>query len=423
MENGFIKFKIENDLINLLEQKNIYRPTEIQEEVIPKILKNQNVIGQSKTGTGKTIAYIIPIIDMLRRKKENVLIIAPTKELATQIFNEVQYYCSGSDINSILLISGENIENAKEKLKRDYNIYIGVPGRIIKLVDVGALKLTSIKKIVLDEIDFLIDLGFKKDLERIFELSKNIYQTMAFSATLSHETKKILDIANKQNITSRVHSKNKLPDNITNYYFPIDNEMIKSEILLKILENINPYLCIIFCRTKKESDWLYSLLKEKKYLTAILNGGLTSAQRKRELDSFRKAKVQYLVSTDLASRGLDIEGINYIINYNLPLNELDYLHRAGRTGRVEDTGVVYSICNELDEGYLKKYSYELDFTPFPLKIEKNKIIEYKNYKGVKPRFNLKDKEKLKKIVEIKKIIKTKKEESDAKKARRYRKKR
>jgi ATP-dependent RNA helicase CshB len=407
----------------LLEERRIYSPTEIQEEVIPKILRNQNVIGQAKTGTGKTIAYVVPIIDLLRRKKENVLIIAPTKELAAQIFKEVQYFSSGSDIDSILLISGENINTAKEKLKRDYNIYIGVPGRIIKLVDVGALKLSSMKRMVLDEIDFLIDLGFKKDLERIFELSKNVYQTMAFSATLSHETKKILDIANKQNITSRVHPKNKLPVNIKNYFFPIDSEANRSEVLLNILENINPYLCIIFCRTKKESDWLYSLLKEKKYLTAVLNGGLTPAQRKRELDSFRKAKVQYLVSTDLAGRGLDIEGINYIINYNLPLNELDYLHRAGRTGRVEEEGIAYSICNELDEGYLKKYSYELDFIPLPLKIEKNKIVEYKNYKGVKPRFNLKDKEKIKKIIEINKNIKAKKEENDAKKARRYRKKR
>ncbi|HNZ27149.1 MAG TPA: DEAD/DEAH box helicase [Spirochaetota bacterium] len=423
MENGFNKFNIENDLINLLEERRIYSPTEIQEEVIPKILRNQNVIGQAKTGTGKTIAYVVPIIDLLRRKKENVLIIAPTKELAAQIFKEVQYFSSGSDIDSILLISGENINTAKEKLKRDYNIYIGVPGRIIKLVDVGALKLSSMKRMVLDEIDFLIDLGFKKDLERIFELSKNVYQTMAFSATLSHETKKILDIANKQNITSRVHPKNKLPVNIKNYFFPIDSEANRSEVLLNILENINPYLCIIFCRTKKESDWLYSLLKEKKYLTAVLNGGLTPAQRKRELDSFRKAKVQYLVSTDLAGRGLDIEGINYIINYNLPLNELDYLHRAGRTGRVEEEGIAYSICNELDEGYLKKYSYELDFIPLPLKIEKNKIVEYKNYKGVKPRFNLKDKEKIKKIIEINKNIKAKKEENDAKKARRYRKKR
>ncbi|HOF00371.1 MAG TPA: DEAD/DEAH box helicase [Spirochaetota bacterium] len=423
MENGFNKFNIENDLINLLEERRIYSPTEIQEEVIPKILRNQNVIGQAKTGTGKTIAYVVPIIDLLRRKKENVLIIAPTKELAAQIFKEVQYFSSGSDIDSILLISGENINTAKEKLKRDYNIYIGVPGRIIKLVDVGALKLSSMKRMVLDEIDFLIDLGFKKDLERIFELSKNVYQTMAFSATLSRETKKILDIANKQNITSRVHPKNKLPVNIKNYFFPIDSEANRSEVLLNILENINPYLCIIFCRTKKESDWLYSLLKEKKYLTAVLNGGLTPAQRKRELDSFRKAKVQYLVSTDLAGRGLDIEGINYIINYNLPLNELDYLHRAGRTGRVEEEGIAYSICNELDEGYLKKYSYELDFIPLPLKIEKNKIVEYKNYKGVKPRFNLKDKEKIKKIIEIKKNIKAKKEENDAKKARRYRKKR
>ncbi|MBN2546395.1 MAG: DEAD/DEAH box helicase [Spirochaetes bacterium] len=385
--NDFKKFNIDNSLIEKLNKRNIITPTDIQNEVIPKILKGEDVIAQSKTGTGKTIAYLIPLIDLMLKKRQNILIISPTKELARQIYTEIEYFTENLNIKTILLISGYPIEDQIKKLKQQNEIIVGVTGRIIKLIKSGDLKLGNIKKIVLDETDFLIDLGFLSDIKIILEYSKNINQLMIFSATLSSKTKKIIDIVKNQKYSARVDSKNSLPENIENYFFPVE-DIHREEMLYKIISAINPYLSIIFVRTKDISNYLYKRMKEKNIKVSILNGGLTSGERKRNIKDFSEAKTQYLVSTDLASRGIDIEAITHIINYNLPVNELDYLHRAGRTGRMDSKGIVYSLCNELDEGYLKKYAAKLEFKLYPAKITNNKIETDNRYSGVKPRFNL-----------------------------------
>ncbi len=388
-KNQFIKFNLRQNLIDKLNQKKIYSPTKIQEEVIPKILNKQDVIAQSKTGTGKTIAYLLPLIQM----NEKVLIIAPTKELARQIYEVTLFFYDNIFFKTILLSTDQSIEKQSDLLKNDIQIIIGVPGRIIKLAELGKLKLAQIKKIVLDEADFLIDLGFLNDIKFIFQGLKNITQIMIFSATLSNNTKKIIDLINNQKYSVRIEAKNKIPENIENYFFPIE-EGHRDTVLLKLIKNINPYLCIIFVRTKETSIYLFNILKKDKISVGCLNGDLSINQRKRSINDFKKGRFQYLVSTDLASRGLDIPNITHIINYNLPQNELDYLHRAGRTGRMNEQGYVYSLCNELDEGYLKKYSIQLDFKLESLKINKDYIEKNKNYKGVKPRFNLKELEKL-----------------------------
>lgn len=402
MENKFLKFGINRTLLEKLSKRNIVNPTPIQDESIPRIMNEKDLIGQSKTGTGKTIAFLIPVIHMLMNKSGNwALIIAPTKELAKQIYNEAVYYTEGTSIKPVLLISGVAPEEQERELKQESSLVIGVPGRIVKLTEAGSLKMARYKKVVLDEADFLIDLGFKKDITAIFAAAKNLNQVMVFSATLSPKTRAIIDIAHNQNISARVDAKNSLPANIKNYFFPIADDNKRDKVLFEIIGCITPYLAIIFTRTKAESQRLFKVLKEKKVLVGILNGDLTPSQRKKTITSFRSAKLQYLVATDLASRGLDFEGITHIINYTLPLNELDYLHRAGRTGRMHDEGIVYSICNELDEGYLKKYLFELEAEVDPVKIKAGSIEPFKSYKGVKPRFNIEELKNIKKKTQIK----------------------
>ena len=264
----------------------------------------------------------------------------------------------------------------------------------------------------MDEADFLVELGFISDIKEIIDHSPRLVNLLVFSATMSTKTKNIIVSLNRGRSTSRIDAKNRLPDNITNYFFPLKKDDERDKYLLTILKNINPYLCVIFVRTKKESLWLYNILKEKGYLIGLLNGELTPSQRKNVVEDFRKTKLQYLVATDVASRGLDVLGINYIINYTLPLNESDYLHRAGRTGRVEDSGVVYTLCNELDEGYLKKYAINLGFEVKPLKINGSTIVELKNYLGAKPRFNIEELKKIEKLKEIAKKNKIKNEKRE-----------
>jgi ATP-dependent RNA helicase CshB len=420
-ENEFSGFNLDEKLIAKLNERRITIPTKVQNEVIPKILKEKDVIAQSKTGTGKTLSYVLPLLQINLKKKNPILIIAPTKELARQIYDEVVFFSSNLDFKTILLTGGEEQEKQESKIKDGFDIIIGVTGRIIKLSENGSLKLTMMKKMVLDEADFLIDLGFIKDIEKIAELAKNVNQRMVFSATLSEKTKKVLDVMNNQKDTIRIDAKNVVPENIENYFIPQGDDE-RDKILINIIKNINPYLCLVFVRTKKESNWLYKILKEEGFIVDCLNGDLAPSQRKKAIENFKNAKTQYLIATDLASRGLDVDGVNYIINYNLPLNELDYLHRAGRTGRMNDKGIVYTICNELDEGYLKKYSANLEFELKPVKITKDGIVSYNNYIGVKARYNIEEMKKNEKIKQYKKTAKEK-QEKYADKKKRYPKKR
>ncbi len=407
MTNKFNKFGLDPGLIEKLDSKRINEPTDIQKEVIPKILSGEDVIAQSKSGTGKTLSYLLPVLQAtVENSSFKSLVIAPTNELARQIHAEFVFYSEKLGIKPVLLSGGEDIGAQSRKLKNEFNIMVGVPGRILKLVEAGNLKLSIVTKIIFDEADFLIDLGFLNDITKIMELSKSADQIVVLSATLSKNTKKIIDIVHNQKLSARVVTKNRLPDGIANYFFPVTDEQ-REAVLLRIIETINPYLCIIFVRTKEICSYIYKMLKNKGVSTGYLSGDLAPSRRKREIINFKKGRYQYLVATDLASRGLDIESITHVINYNMPVNELDYLHRAGRTGRMNEEGTVYSLCNELDEGYLKKYAYFLDFKLHPVKFTNNEIREDYKYNGVKPRFNLKE---LK--LREKTRIKPKKEKSD-----------
>lgn len=398
--NEFANFHINEKLIEKLSSRGITSATPIQKEVIPKILKGKDVIGQSKTGTGKTLAYLLPLLH-LSECKGTSLIIAPTKELAAQIYGEALFY--GEEILADKPILLTQLRNNIDFSKKS-NFIIGVPGSILKASETGKIKLSSVRRIVLDEADFLIDLGFMDDLHKLFELTVNRENVFIFSATLSAKTKNVIDLASRQKDASRVDPKNSLPETISNQFLPIINDSLRDESLLHILSCINPYLGIIFTRTREESNHVYQFLKEKGFDLLLLNGSLQPSQRKKTITEFKKGKVQYLVATDLASRGIDIESVTHIVNYTLAHNELDYIHRAGRTGRMGESGTVISICNELDEGYLKKYCHNIEATLIAVKIEDNLLVEDKKYKGTKPRFNLKELKSMEKIALAKKTV-------------------
>lgn len=398
--NEFANFHINEKLIEKLSSRGITSATPIQKEVIPKILKGKDVIGQSKTGTGKTLAYLLPLLH-LSECKGTSLIIAPTKELAAQIYGEALFY--GEEILADKPILLTQLRNNIDFSKKS-NFIIGVPGSILKASETGKIKLSSVRRIVLDEADFLIDLGFIDDLHKLFELTVNRENVFIFSATLSAKTKNVIDLASRQKDASRVDPKNSLPETISNQFLPIINDSLRDESLLHILSCINPYLGIIFTRTREESNHVYQFLKEKGFDLLLLNGSLQPSQRKKTITEFKKGKVQYLVATDLASRGIDIESVTHIVNYTLAHNELDYIHRAGRTGRMGESGTVISICNELDEGYLKKYCHNIEAALIAVKIEDNLLVEDKKYKGTKPRFNLKELKSMEKIALAKKTV-------------------
>ena len=409
--NGFAKFHINEKLLEKLSSRGITSPTPIQNEAIPKILNGKDVIGQSKTGTGKTLAYLLPLLH-LSSNKGTSLIIAPTKELAVQIYEEALFYGEGILADKPVLLTPRR---ETPDISSKANFIIGVPGSILKASESGKIKLATVRRIVMDEADFLIDLGFMNDLHKLFDAASKRENVLVFSATLSAKTRSVIDLASRQKDASRVDPKNTLPETISNQFLPLSNDSLRDEALLQILSCINPFLGIIFTRTREESNHVYQFLKEHGFDLLLLNGGLQAGQRKKTITEFKKAKVQYLVATDLASRGIDIEGVTHIVNYTLAHNELDYIHRAGRTGRMGESGVVISICNELDEGYLKKYCHNIEVPLAAMKVEDNLLVEDKKYKGAKPRFNLKELKSMEKIAQSKKAAKIRTEEYNNKK--------
>ena len=404
--NGFAKFHLNEKLLEKLSSRGITSPTPIQNEAIPKILNGKDVIGQSKTGTGKTLAYLLPLLH-LSSNKGTSLIIAPTKELAVQIYEEALFYGEGVLADKPVLLTPRR---ETPDISSKANFIIGVPGSILKASESGKIKLAAVRRIVMDEADFLIDLGFMNDLHKLFDAANKRENVLVFSATLSAKTRSVIDLASRQKDASRVDPKNTLPETISNQFLPLSNDSLRDETLLQILSCINPFLGIIFTRTREESNHVYQFLKEQGFDLLLLNGGLQAGQRKKTITEFKKAKVQYLVATDLASRGIDIEGVTHIVNYTLAHNELDYIHRAGRTGRMGESGVVISICNELDEGYLKKYCHNIEVPLAAMKVEDNQLVEDKKYKGAKPRFNLKELKSMEKIAQSKKAAKIRTEE-------------
>jgi superfamily II DNA/RNA helicase len=385
---------------NKLADNGITKPTRIQAESMPRILKGEDLIAQSMTGTGKTVAYLLPLLQSIESRGTSAMIIAPTKELASQIHSEAVKYKTSDTVTLHLLTGGTPVERQQHLLEQsESNLIIGVPGRINTLIESGAIKPAKVRIMVLDEADFLIDLGFVSEIEKFISQCRHCDQILIFAATLSEKTKEKLDLIHNQKFATRVHA-NALPDSITNWFIPVEDSK-REETLYNLLDVINPYLAIIFVRTKKDCQDLYNKLKARGINTGNLHGSLAPSQRKKQIQSFKKAKTQYLVATDLASRGLDIESVTHIINYHLPVSQNDYVHRAGRTGRMEQSGDIISLCNELDEGYLKKYAFYLDVELKAARLRDGRLQHETGYEGVKPRFNLDDLKKKKHVIKKK----------------------
>lgn len=352
--------------------------TDVQTEVLKSLSENNNLMVRSKTGSGKTHAFLIPIFEALDPTLNSIqaLIVTPTKELALQIYKVAQHMASfSSDRIDIKLYSGgtdrdKEVEHLKTKQPM---IAIGTPGKIKDLaVTENVLKIYKTKYLIVDEMDMAFETGFQDDLDSISSLCKDA-KMMFFSATLSEKIypfiKKYLD--NPQYI----NLENKETLKIKHYWIPLKHRDRK-EMLLSLLTLIQPYLCIIFANKKETVIELSSLLKSKNYSVGEIHGDLSPRERKRVLLNAMDLKYQYIVASDLAARGIDIDGVSHIINYELPTDYEFYMHRTGRTGRMNYEGIAYSFYMELDDEYLDNLSKK-GVKPEYLDIKDNELIPYK----------------------------------------------
>lgn len=336
---NFKELGISSDLITELNLMGIKSPTPIQEETIPLILNKKDIIAQSQTGTGKTFAFLLPMFENINPKDNSIqgLIITPTRELAIQISEAAQKLNKAKEINILAAYGGKDIKSQLNKLKRSIHLVIATPGRLLDHLDRDSINLSKLKTLVIDEADQMLLMGFKNEMEAIIKETNKKRQTLCFSATMDSDVKKLAYRHTKEPAEITIKSKEITLDTIRQEVVETTDRH-KKDALFEVLNEDNPFMAIIFCRTKRRVDDLEEAMSIAGYNCEKLHSDISQAKRERIMKSFRKADIQYLVATDVASRGLDITGITHIYNYDIPETSEDYIHRIGRTGRAGEDG-------------------------------------------------------------------------------------
>lgn len=337
---------------NVIKQLNFTEPTEIQQRVIPKVLAGKSVIGQSHTGSGKTHAFLLPLFNQINTEKREVqfVITAPTRELALQLYEEVkkviQYADKQGEWIPKLIVGGTEKQKMADQLRVPPHIVVGTPGRILDLVKGKSLSIYSATSFVVDEADLMLDLGFIDDVDQLLVRSKQDIQVLAFSATipqkLEHFFKKYLKDPTYIKINDQF-----LPQTLEHRLIA-RRHRDDAELIIELSKLFHPYLAIIFTNGKEQADKLTASLQEKGLDVGLIHGGLSPRERKRALTQIQDLRYQYVVATDLASRGIDIKGVSHVINAQLPKEEDFYLHRVGRTARAGMKGTAISFYSEED---------------------------------------------------------------------------
>lgn len=373
MEKDFFSLGIHQDMEDTLKKLGITEPTPIQQEAIPLILKGSDVIGNAQTGTGKTLAFVLPIMENLRVEDEKVgaLIVTPTRELAIQITKEIQKLLQAKPLKVLSAYGGQDVEKQLSKLKGKVHIVVGTPGRILDHLRRKSFHLGGLKTLVIDEADQMLEMGFLPDIEEILKQSAKSRQTLCFTATLPREIQKLAGRYMKYPRTVRIETKTVTVDTIKQLLIET-TDRYKQEALIKMMEETNPFLGIIFCRTKRRVSILKEALQTRGFNCDELHGDLTQAKRERVMKSFREAKLQYLIATDIAARGLDINGVTHVYNYDIPEDADSYIHRIGRTGRAGSDGMAITFYASKDEKELFSIEKAIGF-----RIPKRRILSAK----------------------------------------------
>ncbi|OGK45014.1 hypothetical protein A2957_01130 [Candidatus Roizmanbacteria bacterium RIFCSPLOWO2_01_FULL_38_11] len=341
--HSFNDFEVVSELKTNIFARGYEYPTPIQDQVIPYVLAGRDIVGLAHTGTGKTAAFLVPLIHKIRMDDtQKVLIVAPTRELAIQIEDELKLFSKGMNIFSALVIGGGNMKRQIDRIRRKHHFIIGTPGRIIDLEKRGIIKLYGYQSVVLDEVDRMLDMGFIRDMTYIVSRLPQKRQSLFFSATLPKNIESLMRSFLQEPITVSVKTERQTSLNVDQDVIRI-NGRNKVDLLHDVLiqEGFNKVL--IFGRTKHGMNNLFKDLLKRGFKVDAIHGNKSQMQRKRALDAFKLGNVQVLLATDLASRGLDIDDITHVINYDLPQSYEDYIHRIGRTGRANKTGIALTL--------------------------------------------------------------------------------
>jgi len=343
IENSFKDFALDERLLRNILQKGYSTPTPIQDQAIPPLLEGRDVIGLANTGTGKTAAFLVPLINkMLFDRTQKALILAPTRELAVQIQQELEGFARGLNLFSVVCIGGTNLYNQARKIKSPFNFLIGTPGRVIDLYERRLLHLDRFQNVVLDEADRMVDMGFINDMKLVFSKLPKQKHTMFFTATLKKEIEGLV----QQFLVNPVMISVKRRDtsaNVEQDIIEVGDQSRKLEVLVELLRRPDFAKVLVFGRTKFGVEKLSRGLRMKGFSVDSIHGDKSQNYRLRALHGFKNGSIKILIATDVAARGLDIDCISHVVNYDLPANYDDYVHRIGRTGRAEQKGRAISL--------------------------------------------------------------------------------
>jgi len=352
---NFTEIGINETSVNALKKINIIKPTPVQQKSIPLILKGQNIMAQARTGSGKTLAFVLPIIESLEYKRNEALILVPTRELANQIY-EVIRDLGNSKVKAFPIYGGVSINNQITKLENGINIIIGTPGRIIDLYKRRKLRLNDIRFVVVDEADRMFDMGFTPDVKYILDQVHTNYQFMLFSATFDNRIRELVKKYSNNKFEFLDLSRDTLTvRNTRQFYYMINNYSDKFKTFIKILRREKPDHALVFVNTKKTASWLNNRLRNRdnfNYNVDLISGDLSQFQREKILKAFKNHKINLLIATDVAARGLDINNISHVFNYDIPKYPENYVHRIGRTSRMNKFGVAITLCIKDEYEYL-----------------------------------------------------------------------
>jgi len=346
LDTAFTALGLGDRLAYAVQQKGYETPTPIQVQAIPVVLAGKDVIGSAQTGTGKTAAFSLPILQRLGTHGAiRCLVLEPTRELALQVEESFKNYSKYTDLRTTVIYGGVGYGKQREDLAHGMDILVATPGRLLDFMEQGEIKLDQIQTLVLDEVDRMLDMGFLPDVKRIVAKVPKSRQTLFFTATLPPEIEQLAAWALRDPFKIAVSRERSTAETITHAFYPVVQAQ-KFELLAYLLEQTQYHSVLIFSRTKSGADYVASRLKQAGHTCAVMHSDRSQQERVDALKGFKSGKFEVLVATDLAARGLDIADVSHVINFDVPENPEDYVHRIGRTGRAQKTGDAFTLVTE-----------------------------------------------------------------------------
>lgn len=362
MINKFEKFKLSKEIMKSLDVLEYKEPTGVQEKVIPEVLFNKDLIVKSQTGTGKTGAFVIPLCEKVKWEENDpqVLILSPTRELAIQIGEDVKNIGRYKRIKGVSVYGKSPFKDQAQELKGKTHIVIGTPGRVLDHIDRGTFNTSNIKYLVIDEADEMLNMGFIRQVEGVIRRIPKKRVTMLFSATIPEEIQELCSKHLNRPVNIEVESNGLVVDRIENILFRVKGEE-KLKYLRMLLAKEKPETAVIFCRTKENVDVEYDYLNSLGYSVDKIHGGMLQKDRISTMERFKKGDFRILVATDIASRGIDVEGITHVINIDVPLEKESYVHRIGRTARAGKSGKAITFVTPYEDRFLNDIEEYIGF--------------------------------------------------------------